>query len=349
MGQKHIARNGCAARKREKHRSEDRPLQRSRKGCQRYSWYSSATWTGVEVAAAKAGTELPHSKSGAEEDRFALEHFDGEEEGGGGVDAGGKENDGNEIPVVGAGDEFFAEKADVEDRDKRKFGSKLNAGKHGGDGRDDDDKGHRREIALGLFVGLGEESDGHQGGGEQNGDGKSHEEDGDDRFGSELEEKSRGRGASACRLCSVVGQDGERNAHRQDGESGRTQCGREDQKKFAQDEMHARDGTGKDGFHCAALFFASGEVHGGIHRAAHAEKDDHITDDAAESGAADFFGRRDVFLLHVKRSENGFREILGRETFLDHLIAVVLQVLFDLFAREFGFQFSLIVINFDGV
>jgi hypothetical protein len=43
-------------------------------------------------------------KLGAEEDGFALEHFDGEEEGGGGVDAGGGEDDGDVVPVVGAGD-----------------------------------------------------------------------------------------------------------------------------------------------------------------------------------------------------------------------------------------------------
>src|SRR6266404_3123615 len=192
MGQKHIARNGCAARKREKHRSEDRPLQRSRKGCQRYSWYSSATWTGVEVAAAKAGTELPHSKSGAEEDGFALEHFDGEEEGGGGVDAGGKENDGDEIPVVSAGDELFAEKADVEDGDERKFGSELRTGKHGRKSGNDNYKRHRREIALGFLVSFGEEGDGHQNGGEKKGNGEGHEENGDDRLGFELEEKTCG-------------------------------------------------------------------------------------------------------------------------------------------------------------
>src|SRR5260370_11453945 len=105
-------------------------------------------------------------KLGAEEDGFALEHFDGEEKRDGGVEAGGGEDHPDVIPVVGAGDEFLAEKADVENRDKRKFGGEFHAGKHGGNGGKDDDKGHRREIALSFFVGFGEECDGHKGGGE---------------------------------------------------------------------------------------------------------------------------------------------------------------------------------------
>lgn len=54
---------------------------------------------------------------GAEEDGFELEHFDGDEEGGGGVDAGGREDDGDEVPVIGAGDQFFAEEAGAENGD----------------------------------------------------------------------------------------------------------------------------------------------------------------------------------------------------------------------------------------
>jgi hypothetical protein len=38
---------------------------------------------------------LQGKELGAEEDGFALEHFDGDEEGGGGVDAGGGEDDGD--------------------------------------------------------------------------------------------------------------------------------------------------------------------------------------------------------------------------------------------------------------
>src|SRR6266513_3605607 len=43
-------------------------------------------------------------RSGAEEDGFALEHFDGDEEGGSGIHAGGGENHRDVIPVIGAGD-----------------------------------------------------------------------------------------------------------------------------------------------------------------------------------------------------------------------------------------------------
>ncbi len=52
-------------------------------------------------------------KLGAEEDGFALEHFDGEEKRDGGVEAGGGEDHPDVIPVVSAGDEFLAEKADI--------------------------------------------------------------------------------------------------------------------------------------------------------------------------------------------------------------------------------------------
>lgn len=54
---------------------------------------------------------------GAEEDGFALEGFDGDEDGDGGVDAGGGEDDGDGVPVIGAGDDFFADEAGVEDGD----------------------------------------------------------------------------------------------------------------------------------------------------------------------------------------------------------------------------------------
>jgi hypothetical protein len=50
---------------------------------------------------------------GAEEDGFALEGFDGDEDGDGGVDAGGSEDDCYGAPVVGAGNDFFADQAGV--------------------------------------------------------------------------------------------------------------------------------------------------------------------------------------------------------------------------------------------
>src|ERR1700682_2984277 len=143
-------------------------------------------------------------KLGAEEDGFALEHFDGEEEGGGGVDAGGGKDDGDEVPVIGAGDEFLAKQADVQDRDEGELWGELDPGEHGGDGRYDNDKRHGREIALGLFVGLGEERDGHKGSGEKDGNGEGHEEDRYNCLGAELEEKTRGSRAPARSLASVV-------------------------------------------------------------------------------------------------------------------------------------------------
>src|SRR6267143_374070 len=97
---------------------------------------------------------------GAEEDGFALEHFDGEEEG--------------------------------------------RAGKHGCKGGNDNDKGHGGEVALGFLVSFGEQGDGHQNGRKKNGNGEGHEENGNDRLGSELEEKTCRRGAPACSLSSVV-------------------------------------------------------------------------------------------------------------------------------------------------
>ena|SRR5882724_9269524 len=113
----------------------------------------------------------------------------------------------DEVPVIRAGDELFAEEADVQDGDERELGSELHAGKHGSDGGDNDDKGHWGEIALCFFIGLGEERDGHEGGGEKDGDGQCHEKDRDNRLGSELEEKTCRRCTSAGGLSGVVTQD----------------------------------------------------------------------------------------------------------------------------------------------
>src|SRR5437588_666815 len=104
---------------------------------------------------------------GAEEDGLALEGFEGEEEGDGGVDGGGGEDESDGAPVVGAGDDFLADEAGVEDGDERELGRELDTGHDGSDGRDDDDEGQGSEIALGLFVGFGEERDGHEQRGEE--------------------------------------------------------------------------------------------------------------------------------------------------------------------------------------
>src|SRR5277367_665645 len=117
----------------------------------------------------------------AEEDGFALEHFYGDEEGGGGVDAGGGEDDGDVVPVIGAGDQFFAEETDVENGNEGQFQREIDSGQHGGDGGNDDQKGHGREVALRFFVGFGEKRDGEECGGKKYGDGNGHEEDGERR------------------------------------------------------------------------------------------------------------------------------------------------------------------------
>jgi len=64
-------------------------------------------------AAWRAGQARPlqgkSERSGAEEDGFALEGLDGDEDGDRRIYAGGSEDDGNGIPVVGTGDDFFAD------------------------------------------------------------------------------------------------------------------------------------------------------------------------------------------------------------------------------------------------
>jgi|SRR5580658_8541810 hypothetical protein len=59
----------------------------------------------------------PYKGLRAEEDGFALEGFDGDEDGDGGVDTGGGEDYGDGAPMVGAGDDFFADEAGVQDGD----------------------------------------------------------------------------------------------------------------------------------------------------------------------------------------------------------------------------------------
>src|ERR1700757_1918261 len=77
---------------------------------------------------------------GTEEYGFALKHFGREKERDGGVSAGRSENDGDIVPMIGADDQFLAQKTDVEDRNHGKLRVQVHAGQHGGDGRNDDDK-----------------------------------------------------------------------------------------------------------------------------------------------------------------------------------------------------------------
>src|SRR5580700_8388130 len=124
--------------------------------------------------------------SGAEEDGFALESSDGDEDGYSGVDAGGGKDRRDRTPVVGACDDFLADKAGVEDGNEGELGVEFDAREDAGNGGDDDDKRHGCEIALGFFVGFGEEGDGHQDSGEEDGERQSHQEDGDDRGEAEI-------------------------------------------------------------------------------------------------------------------------------------------------------------------
>src|SRR5713101_7249651 len=50
---------------------------------------------------------------GAEEDVFALEHFHGDEDGRGRVDARGSEDQRDEVPVIRPGDDFLADQTGV--------------------------------------------------------------------------------------------------------------------------------------------------------------------------------------------------------------------------------------------
>src|SRR5260370_36676961 len=100
--------------------------------------------------------KLASEKLGAEENGFALEHFDGEEEGDGGVDAGGKENEGDEIPVIGAGEEFFAEQAHIDNRDEGQFGGEFDARENDRNSGENEDSRHQVQEALRFFITLRE-------------------------------------------------------------------------------------------------------------------------------------------------------------------------------------------------
>src|SRR5277367_4317439 len=123
----------------------------------------------------------------AEEDGFALEHFYGDEEGGGGVDAGGGEDDDDVVPVVGAGDQFFAEEADVENGNEGELCVEIDAGKHGGYRGDNYQKHKWRDVALRLLIGFGEQRDGDERGREEHGDGQGHQKHRGDGDGAKVE------------------------------------------------------------------------------------------------------------------------------------------------------------------
>src|SRR5208337_1472314 len=240
------------------------------------------------------------SKSGSEKHAFPLKHFDREEQRRGGIDARRKKDDSDKIPVICAGDQFLAEQAGIKDGYQRKFGGEVD-GQHGGDGWNDNDEHERADVALGFLVALGKEGHGHDAGGEKDRNRKHHDEDGEDRVNTDVQ-LELGGGIGASRVKGVqVPEDRERHAHGRHGKCGRDESGGKDEKELPEHEVDSSNRAGEYGFHRAAFFFPGSEIHGGIHAPREAEKDDHVADDAAESCAADLFGRGHVVLLDFKR------------------------------------------------
>src|SRR5205807_4269847 len=118
---------------------------------------------------------------GAEEDRLALEHFDGDEERRGRIDAAREQNKQDVVPVKSAGDYFFAEQASGEDWNEKELGGEVETGQKRGDRRDDHDKRHRGQVALRFFVAFGEQGDRQQDRGKEHCQGQGHEKNGQDR------------------------------------------------------------------------------------------------------------------------------------------------------------------------
>ena len=127
---------------------------------------------------------LPHRGAlllalGAKEDGFALEHLDGQEERGDGVDARRRKNDCDVVPVIRADDELLAEKADVEDGDEGELQVEFDAREHSGDGGKDDDKQEWRDVTLRFLVAFRERGDGEEDGSKKNRQRKGHDENGE--------------------------------------------------------------------------------------------------------------------------------------------------------------------------
>src|SRR5437899_10031982 len=88
---------------------------------------------------------------GAEEDRLALEHFDGDEERRGRIDAAREQNKQDVVPVKSAGDYFFADQASAEDGNESELGGEVETGQKRGDRRDEDRKSTRLNSShLGI-------------------------------------------------------------------------------------------------------------------------------------------------------------------------------------------------------
>src|SRR5579859_861950 len=283
------------------------------------------------------------------EDGFALECFDGEEQRDGGIDAGRYKNQDNGIPVVGAGHDLLANQASVEDGNEGELRSEIDAGEQGRDGGNDHQEGHGCEIALRFFVALGKERDGHQHGGKEYGQRKSHQKDRCYRLGTELQQQ---RGAFSPPTGGGHIETAEHrkgNAHGEHRESGGSQGRAEHQEEFSQNQVQTRDGAGENGLHGSTFFFPSGQIDRRIHRSGHAQEDDEVTDEAADGGSADFFRGSDVLLLDGKGRQDGGGDVFCGEAILDDGVAIVLERFLDAVGAQRGFQFSLVEINLDGL
>src|SRR5690348_5147752 len=114
--------------------------------------------------------------------------------------------------------------------------------------------------------------------------------------------------------------------------------------------MRARDGTGKNRFHGAALFFARGEVHGRVHAAAQAQKYDDVGDEAAKKeGTAGFFWGRNIVRLDRNWLKDADREISSSEAVFDDGVAIVVEVFLDFVLGGFGFELAFVVVDEDGL
>src|SRR5215472_2044117 len=115
---------------------------------------------------------------GAEEDGFALEHLYGDEQRKGGIDAAGRQDEQNVVPMKSAGNNLLANQAGAENGNQSELGIQIETGQERSNRRDNHDEGHRREVTLCFFVAFGEQSNGQQGCREEHRQGQGHEKNG---------------------------------------------------------------------------------------------------------------------------------------------------------------------------
>src|SRR5947209_18798582 len=102
----------------------------------------------------------------------------------------------------------------------------------------------------------------------------------------------------------------ERTAHGDDGKRGRGERGGQDEEKFSEDNVEAREWARENRLHRAALLLAGRQVNGGVHGSRHAQKDHHVADEAAEGRATHLSRRSDAVLLDLERLDEGASPVL---------------------------------------